>query len=113
MPYNAGDFFDYPGSTASIQNLCARFRLSLNSCSGCHARETNTFFTHVGSAGTRPLGQPAALSGFLTGAVVSDPVGVSAPQTFNDLDRRQQDLWAAANVPCLPAMAFQPLRGVH
>ncbi len=117
VPYNAGDFFDFPGSTASIQNLCARFELSLNSCSGCHARETNTFFTHVGAAGTRQLGQPAALSGFLTGAAgpnpVADPVGVNAPRTFNDLARRQIDLWAAANVPCLPAMAFQPLRGVH
>jgi hypothetical protein len=117
VPYNAGDFFDFPGSTASIQNLCARFELSLNSCSGCHARETNTLFTHVGAVGTRQLGQPAQLSGFLTGAApanpVSDPVGVSAPRTFNDLARRQIDLWNAANVPCLPAIAFQPLRAVH
>ena len=117
VPYDLGDFFNFPSSTTTLQSLCARFELSLNSCSGCHARETNTVFTHVGDTGIRLLGSPAPLSGFLTGAASSnpvvDPVGMSPDRTFNDLARRQIDLWSAANVPCLPAIAFQPLRAVH
>ena len=117
VPFNFGDFFNFPNSANTLQSICARFELSLNSCSGCHARETNTVFTHVGDAGIRLLGLPATLSGFLTGAPssnpVTDPIGVSPDRNFNDLARRQIDLWNAANVPCLPAMAFQPLGSVH
>lgn len=117
VPYPFGAFFDGPGGAASIPDRCARFQLSFNSCSGCHAGETATSFTHIGNSGMRPLGMPAALSGFLTGAMppnpVADPADGAPLRSFDDLARRQLDLWAAAHVPCLPTVAFVPLKAPH
>ncbi|MEO2168700.1 MAG: hypothetical protein ABGY42_11375, partial [bacterium] len=117
VPYPFGAFFDGPAGAASIPDRCARFQLSINSCSGCHAGETATVFTHVGDSGRRFLGSPAQLSAFLTGAAPPNPVADPADGTpfraFNDLARRQIDLWQAAHVPCLPALAFKPLQMVH
>ncbi|MFP6663481.1 MAG: hypothetical protein VCC00_04705 [Deltaproteobacteria bacterium] len=117
VPYPFGAFFDGPAGAASIPDRCARFQLSINSCSGCHAGETATVFTHVGDSGRRFLGSPAQLSAFLTGAAppnpVADPADGAPFRAFNDLARRQIDLWQAAHVPCLPTLAFKPLKMVH
>jgi hypothetical protein len=68
-----------------------RHKFSINTCDDCHSGETNTSFTHVD-----PLTSPAALSGFLTGAApanpVNDPGGEPVQRSFNDLQRRGQDL---------------------
>ena len=86
-------------------------------CSGCHGGDTGTQFTHIGNSGMRPLGAPADLSAFLTGAAppnpIADPADGTPFRTFDDLARRQMDLWAAANVPCLSTVAFQPVPSVH
>jgi hypothetical protein len=67
----------------------ARHLFSLNTCNGCHgAAETGTEFLHVFP---RPSGVPAALSGFLLGLAVPDPVDGEL-RTFNDLGRRKADL---------------------
>jgi hypothetical protein len=81
--------FFWPGE--GISNNEARHKLSLNTCNGCHAGETNTTFLHVAP---REPGEAAALSSFLTGAggAVTDPVDPSVSRSFNDLGRRKADL---------------------
>lgn len=74
-------FWDAPG----INNPEARHVFSLNTCSGCHARETRTIFQHIGS---RSEGEVAVLSEFLTGIQVADPV-TNVLRQFNDLEKRK------------------------
>jgi hypothetical protein len=74
------DFWRAPGITDSQ----LRHSFSLNTCNGCHGRETQTTFLHVRP---RAATAEAGLSAFLTGGTVPDPVtGVS--RTFNDLGSR-------------------------
>jgi hypothetical protein len=80
-----GFFWRAPGV-----NTEARHKFSLNTCSGCHAAETGTDFTHISP---RAAGHQAALSVFLRGGTVLDP-WTGAPRTFNDLGRRATDLAA-------------------
>src|SRR5688572_13919117 len=68
----------------------ARHKFSLNTCNGCHGRETDTPFLHIFP---REAGETAALSGFLTGTEVADPVDGSLRQ-FDDLARRAADMAA-------------------
>jgi hypothetical protein len=68
----------------------ARHKFSLNTCSGCHSRETGTQFTHIAP---RAAGQVAALSAFLQGGTLLDPV-TAVRRSFNDLSRRAEDLSA-------------------
>lgn len=83
---NLGHVWRAPG----ITNNEARFHFSVNTCNGCHAGETNTIFLHVFP---RNPGQASALSGFLTGTTVPDPV-TGQPRTFNDLAVRSESLLA-------------------
>ncbi|MEY4512369.1 MAG: hypothetical protein RLZZ450_4491 [Pseudomonadota bacterium] len=77
--------------SSGIVNPEARFRFSLNTCNGCHsAEETGTSFLHVNP---RFPGEVAALSGFMTGISISDPV-TGEPRRLNDLGRRNIDLKA-------------------
>nr|WP_246357189.1 Ig-like domain-containing protein [Pyxidicoccus fallax] len=96
-PFNF--FWDAPGVDSE-----ARHKFSLNTCSGCHAGETRTFFLHVGP---RDPGQPAFLSPFLLStAPTPDPV-TGAPRVFNDLGRRQEDLKALVCGVLAPATALK------
>ncbi|MET0231250.1 MAG: hypothetical protein ABW186_10000 [Rhodanobacteraceae bacterium] len=84
----------------------ARHALSLGTCSGCHGRETNAFFTHILP---REAKAPAALSKFLTGdpgtlrlpgtVTMSDPVDNSA-RVYGDLLNRQAQLDAIIGASC-------------
>ncbi|WP_044196592.1 hypothetical protein [Hyalangium minutum] len=71
----------------------ARYRLSLNTCNGCHARETNTPFTHINQFG--------GLSPLLTSSplVVNEPL-TGIPHTYNEPVRRAQVLDQLANQVC-------------
>lgn len=92
-PFLAGSALTNFGHTwraPGITNNEARFHFSVNTCNGCHAGETNTPFLHVFP---RNVGQVAALSGFLTGTTVPDPV-TGQPRTFNDLFVRSESLLA-------------------
>ncbi len=80
-----GFFWRAPGVTAE-----ARHKFSLNTCSGCHAGETGTDFTHIAP---RAAGHASVLSAFLRGGTVRDPV-TQEPRTFDDLGRRATDLAA-------------------
>jgi len=84
-----------------------RHEFSLNTCNGCHAGETNTFFTHI-----HPGSIPVGLSGFLTGISVTDPDGAPV-RTFNDLARRATDLDSLINSSCLVQLAVPKLTFPH
>lgn len=72
-----------------------RHKFSLNTCSGCHAGETQTEFVHVAP---RSRGAPSALSPYLRGTTVTDPMTKSV-RTFDDLTRRADDLKALVCAP--------------
>jgi len=78
-----------------INNNEARHKFAVNTCNGCHARETGTNFTHI-NVHTR------ALSRFLTGnsMPIFDPVD-GTPRTFGDLDFRAARLDSIAHQMCL------------
>jgi hypothetical protein len=74
-----------------------RFPVSLGTCNGCHARETDTIFQHIESFQPAP---PAVLSGFLTGITVLDPSDLVTLRDFDDLARREADINAVAVMIC-------------
>lgn len=88
----------------------ARHHFSLNTCDGCHAGETQTFFTHVKPA---PFGSAAGLSGFLVGINVNDPADGMPVRAFNDLARRKADLEQLAGSSCFLQLSIVPLRMAH
>ncbi|PYP54858.1 MAG: hypothetical protein DMD40_15315 [Gemmatimonadetes bacterium] len=93
----------------------ARFHFSLNTCSACHIRETQTPFLHVDP---RPM--PAQLSRFMTGLtpsitdspdlffVVDPVVGLPTTHPFNDLDRRRKKLASIAGSSCFRIILVPP-----
>jgi len=125
------------GSNAFIINSTARQAFSLRVCSGCHAGETQTNFTHVDPVF---FGKEATLSGFLTGKagqggafdfdrnanndsmMVEDPAlrPPSDPQVrmFNDILHRAKDLKGVATSACGSVLqiandlTFQPVNMV-
>jgi len=98
-------------SPARIKNTTARHVFSRNTCTGCHAGELQTFFTHVDPVF---FGTEATLSGFLSGTagrggaidfdnkpdndsmMVRDAAGrggaLNSLRMFNDILRRAKDL---------------------
>ncbi|MBJ6762686.1 hypothetical protein JGU66_18120 [Myxococcaceae bacterium JPH2] len=81
--------FNFVWTVQSVPNE-ARFKLSVNTCNGCHSGETNTVFLHVRPRGE---GQASALSPFLLGsAPIPDRFDPSVTRSFADLERRRVDL---------------------
>ena len=99
-------------TTVPITDPDVRHKFSLDTCSGCHARETSTAtpFMHVSSLGA--TGTAAPLSGFLTGVTVPDPV-TGTSRTFHDLQNRQTVLADIANRSCLFQVFRVPLKMAH
>lgn len=101
QPFRGGAVFGPPnieGRTAQrgfwkapgIQDNDARQKFSVATCSGCHnLPETGTGAVHVFRPKTRAnrAAPAAALSGFLTGINVADPVS-GVTRAFNDIARR-------------------------
>ncbi|HEX6240104.1 MAG TPA: LamG domain-containing protein, partial [Polyangiales bacterium] len=80
-----------PWSAPGIVDTEARHKFGLNTCNGCHSLvEANTGFLHISR---RSAGQVAALSPFMQGTILPDPI-TGAPRTLNDLQRRADDLTA-------------------
>jgi hypothetical protein len=98
------------GPTIPIFNRQARHLFSLNTCSACHAGETNTVFTHIKPAA---FGTPAGLSGFMTGINVPDPADGAPTRTFNEFRRRAIDLDRLVHSPCFFDIRRHFLAPVH
>jgi hypothetical protein len=69
----------------SVRSGQARHLLSVNSCNGCHAGETNTQFVHIHP---RQQGESSRLSTYLTGGWVLDPATRRTIRRFGELERR-------------------------
>lgn len=112
-PFRAGaivnniDFW----AAAGVRNNNARHKFSLNTCNGCHGAETNTGFLQIQPRGAT---EASALSGFLTGVTVLDPVN-GASRRFNDLARRANDLRTLACVvaPQLESLSADDVLGAR
>ena len=110
-----GMFWDDPPAPPAIADREARHMFSLQTCNGCHMRETNTTFLHVGTA---PFGGGSPpLSTFLTNlpgeAPVVDPADGAPSRDFDDLERRAADLDALLTSPCIGIIKIPRLRMVH
>ncbi|MEQ1829650.1 MAG: hypothetical protein ABL921_27050 [Pirellula sp.] len=111
--------FFWTGDRLPDKLLEARHRFSLNTCSGCHARETDTDFFHVGPP--KKKGDIAMLSKFLTGIEVADPAGQRADddpsktkrRKFHDLKDRAEDLQRLVEIGLSYESARAPLNSVH
>jgi hypothetical protein len=121
----ADTFFWQGPSTTPVAPPEVRRIFSLNTCNGCHAGETGTHFTHmhlvVPSASTTTTTIPGcvstatggvALSGFLTGIDVPDPV-TATTNHYEDLEQRRKALAALTSSTCLPDLFFIPLNMIH
>ena len=128
-------------SPARIKNTTARQVFSRNTCTGCHAGELQTFFTHVDPVF---FGTQATLSGFLAGKagrggavdfdgnpdndsmMVADAAGRggigNTVRMFNDILRRAKDLKDFVTTPPCASksvfalrdqLMFSPLSAVH
>ena len=78
-----------------LTNSEARYHASINTCNGCHGRETNTSFMMVRP---REGGEEAQLSPFLTGTTAIDNFTCES-RSLNDLARREADLMAMVCQP--------------
>jgi len=87
------DYWSAPG----IANNDARHKMSLNTCNGCHGEETRTGFLQIQPAA---FGSVAALSGFLTGETIPDPVVPATSRTFGELAARAIRLAQIAGATC-------------
>ena len=105
---NRIDFWNGSNSPPIIDNQ-ARHLFSLNTCNACHGRETNTGFKQIEP---RAAGVRAALSAFLTGETVADPIDGTL-RSFNDLKRRADDLCHLLNTPCATLGNEAPSNRVH
>ncbi|QEC69677.1 hypothetical protein FRZ67_21115 [Panacibacter ginsenosidivorans] len=126
-------------TAAFIKSTTTRHVFSRNVCSGCHAGEVQTFFTHVDPVF---FGTQATLSGFLTGkagrggAIDSDGDSTNDVfkvkdaanrgtttqdrfHTFSDIKRRAMDLKQVATTACATVFSlrnnlmFHPVGAVH
>jgi hypothetical protein len=107
VTYEPGMFFETADPMVDRE---ARHKLSLNTCSSCHARETDTAFTHVG---LRTPGTVSALSGFLLGNTVVDPGEPTTLHNFADLARRNQRLDLLCSESCSLQFAAEAGPIVH
>ena len=107
-------FWNAPGLTAPPMTdpAEARRKFSLSTCNACHGGETNTFFTHIGSVGTRVPGSPAALSGFLTGIDVTVPV-TGGIHHYADLAERETAMSNILANSCFGLLSLRKIPFVH
>ena len=99
---NADTFWDAP----NYGNKASRHFFSLNTCTGCHGRETNTAFVHIDP-------RTGGLSGFLNGTSVADPKDPSIVHPFAELEQRRKTLEVLINKGCAAAARVDAHRLVH
>jgi hypothetical protein len=89
-----------------------RRKFSLSTCNGCHAGETVTSFTHIGSEGMRPMGAPAQISKFLSGETVTVPVS-RGTHHYEDIAERTKAMSDILSKSCFRLLGFRKLPFVH
>jgi hypothetical protein len=103
VDYDLNDFWDTPLNIPNNlpDSVDVMHNFSLGTCNGCHARETNTQFTHISP--TTSFNQAAGFSGFMGldnppvagGITVADPRVLPVPtlnRDFNEVIRRGKKL---------------------
>ncbi|MEM8710068.1 MAG: hypothetical protein AAGG01_03885, partial [Planctomycetota bacterium] len=113
LAFDPIDFFWTDHTNPSLTNILDnedRHDFSLNTCSGCHGGETETFFTHV--TWTTP-GVEAPLSGFIEGMTMNDPMDSGTVREFDEKDRRRQDLQNLIDNSCFGGFMLVPAAFVH
>jgi hypothetical protein len=107
---------DFFWNAKGIANNDARHHFSLNTCNGCHGKETNTPAFVMVSPTEAEANGAAKLAPFLTGLAGStfpDPVDPMVLRTFNDLGRRKKDLDRLVCLPCFYQIFHRPIRMTH
>jgi hypothetical protein len=91
-----------------------RRKFSLNTCNACHARETDTLFTHITGGGARGLGQTTELSEFLTGTVpwFTEPV-THQNIHYDDLQEREERMSDLLSASCGRMLSFKKASRSH
>lgn len=102
--------WDRTAAPNAIVDREARHQFALQTCSGCHRRETDTSFTHVKPAA---FGAAVTLSSFMTGGWVADPADGAPSRYFDELQRRATDMDALLIMPCFLMPLDAPLKAVH
>ena len=74
-------FWDAP----NYRDKASRHFFALNTCTGCHGRETNTAFVHIDP-------RTGGASDFLNGISVADPKDPSIVHPFAELEQRRKSL---------------------
>ncbi|MCP3137854.1 hypothetical protein [Pyxidicoccus xibeiensis] len=98
-------FWQAPGVT----NNNARHKFSLNTCSGCHADETDTYFMHINPSGGLSNFLAASFPGPFT---VADPVS-GVPRNYYEMRDRAQHLYSVAHQSCIFRRFDIALRSPH
>ena len=97
-------FNDPPGfwNVNGASSNALRHAFSLDTCNGCHGRDTGTTFSQVGHPLGNEIGFAATISGFLAGETgVHDPVVPTTTYSFSELLRRAGVLENLASSMCL------------
>jgi hypothetical protein len=105
-------FWNAPNLSTVSNGINVRHKFSLNTCNGCHARETSTGFTHVGPTGALSPFLATGMSNPLTPYNVTDPVSGTV-RSFYEIRDRAQHLDSAANQSCLIRRFDLPLLSSH
>lgn len=105
-------FWNAPNLSTVANGFNVRHKFSLNTCNGCHARETSTGFTHVGPTGTLSPFLATGMSNPLTPYNVTDPVSGTV-RSFYEIRDRAQHLDSTANQSCVMRRFDRPLFSVH
>jgi hypothetical protein len=123
-PNSVPGFWD-PIGLSYPQDVELRHKFSLNTCVGCHGRETNSgplFFAHIEP---RTYGTMSELSSFLTGVPmgaiddgnttvsVQDPIDPNVFRYFDDLADRNSGMNDFLINYRLSALSFQPTSRTH
>ncbi|MFE8599577.1 hypothetical protein [Archangium violaceum] len=111
MPNN-GFFWNAPNLNTVPNGFNARHKFSLNTCNGCHAKETATNFTHVDAAGALSPFLATGMANMNTPYNVTDPVSGQV-RSFFEIRERAQHLDSAANQSCLIRRLDRPVFFAH
>ncbi|GHG76006.1 hypothetical protein [Comamonas sp. JC664] len=96
-----------------IANNDARHQFSLNTCNGCHARETNTGFMHINQHGGLSPFLATGMASPSTPYWVQDPVVTSVNRPFFEIRMRAQNLDSVANQACLSRAFDRAITAAH